>query len=364
MKSKTMLLTGFRKPLEFREIEIPELKEGEILVKIEAAGVCGSDIHMWKGEDPRTPLPIILGHEGVGRIVEIKGDKFSVDGKKLASNDRILWNRGVTCNECYACKILKDPSLCENRKVYGINMSCDDEPYLNGCYSEYIILNPKTDIFRIDEELDPAILVTASCSGATVAHGFDILNESLIGKTVVVQGPGPLGAYSVAFAKELGATNIIVIGGSKARLELCREFGATMTLNRHDLSVEERFKEVMKITNNRGADLVVEAVGVKGVVEEGLKLVRKGGTYLAMGFAQPAGKEEVDFYLDVVNKNINIQGVWVSDTRHTKQAMDLVMKNKDKFSKLITDRFKLEEANEAVKVMDNKDALKAVFTFD
>lgn len=364
MKSKVMVLSEFRKDLVPKEIEIPELQDGEVLVKMEAAGVCGSDVHMWKGEDPRTPLPIILGHEGVGKIVKIKGEKFTVDGKKLNVDDRILWNRGVTCNECYACKVLKNPSLCENRKVYGINVSCAEKPYLNGCYSEYIILKSKTDIFQVDEYLDPAILVTASCSGATVAHGFDMIDTNLIGKSVVIQGPGPLGAYSVAFAKELGATNIIVIGGSETRLKLCREFGATMTLNRHDLSKEQRYEEIMKITDNRGADLVVEAVGVKGVVEEGLKLVAKGGTYLTMGYAQPAGKEEVDFYIDIVNKNIKVQGVWVSDTKHTKQAMDLVIQNKDKFSKLITDRFKLEEANKAIEVMNNKETLKAVLTFE
>ena len=95
MKSKAMVLTGFRQPLEMQEFEIPALKEGQILIKLDAIGVCGSDVHMWKGEDPRTPLPIILGHEGVGTIVDMHGPKNSIYGEALKEGDRILWHRGM-----------------------------------------------------------------------------------------------------------------------------------------------------------------------------------------------------------------------------------------------------------------------------
>ena len=121
MKTNTMVLTRFNEPLVPEEIEIPALRPGEILIKLEASGICGSDVHMWKGEDPRTPLPIILGHEGVGRIAAMNGVHHTVDGKPLHEGDRVLWNRGVTCGECFACKVLLKPWLCENRKVYGIN---------------------------------------------------------------------------------------------------------------------------------------------------------------------------------------------------------------------------------------------------
>lgn len=359
MKSKAMVLTEFNKPLECIEFEIPTLEEGQVLVKIEAAGVCGSDVHMWKGEDPRTPLSIILGHEGVGRVVDVCGNKKYVNGEQLESGDLILWSRGMTCGKCFSCKVLNEPSLCENRKVYGINISSFEEPHLNGCYSEYIILRENTDIFKVDEEVDPAILVSASCSGATIAHAYDMTKIS-VGDSVLIQGPGPLGVYAVAFAKELGASNIVVIGGSKERLELCKEFGATEVLNRHDLTIEERRKKVFEITQGRGVDLVVEATGTKGTVEEGIKLLRLGGTYLSTGYAQPAGFEQIDFFTDVVRKNITIKGTWVSDTRHTYQAMKLVLNNKELFSKLISHRFTLECANEAIQAMNSKKALKAV----
>jgi threonine dehydrogenase-like Zn-dependent dehydrogenase len=360
MKSKAMVLHEFKKPLELKEFEVPLLKEKQVLVKIEAAGVCGSDVHMWKGEDPRTPLPIILGHEGVGRVVEVKGNKRYVSGEKVEAGDLILWNRGMACGECFECVVLNEPSLCRNRKVYGINISCDTEPQLNGCYSEHIILRENTDIFKLDTNIeDSSILVSASCSGATIAHGFDMVKANM-GETVVVQGPGPLGVYAVSFAKNLGASNIVVIGGSESRLKLCREFGATHILSRKLMSVEERREAIHEITAGRGADLVVEAVGANGAVEEGIKLIRTGGTYLTTGFAQPAGVESIDFFTEVVRKNIKIQGVWVSAARHTYQAMQLVLKNQELFSKMITHKFKLEEANKALEAMNSREALKAV----
>ena len=358
MKSKAMVLAAFNRPLEAREVPIPKLEEGQVLVKIKAAGICGSDVHMWKGEDPRTPLPIILGHEGVGTVADVKGKRNTADGLQVNEGDLILWNRGISCGMCFACKVLKEPSLCQNRKVYGINMPCSRPPYLNGCYSEYILLTADTDIFRILGDIDAAVMVSSSCSGATIAHGFDMINQK-VGDTVVVQGPGPLGVYAVAFAKKLGASKVVVIGGSPSRLGICEEMGA-ITLNRHETTVDERREFIMDITGGRGADVVVEAVGSKGAVEEGIKLLRHSGVYLSTGFAQPAGMEQIDFYKDVVSKNIRIQGVWVSDTRHTWQAINLMMENPDAFSKIITHRFSLDEANDALEVMASRTALKAV----
>lgn len=362
MKSNTMVLRAFKQPLVAEEIEIPALREGEILVKLEASGICGSDVHMWQGEDPRTPLPIILGHEGVGRVAAMNGAHVTVEGDPVHEGDRILWNRGVTCGECYACKVLLQPWLCENRKVYGINRSRDEKPYLNGCYSEYLILAPRTDLFLVDEAVDSSVLVSASCSGATTANAFDMVKINP-GDTVVIQGPGPLGVFGVAFAKLAGAGQVVVIGGSEDRLALCREFGATHTINRRELGAEQRLEAVLHLTHGRGADVVFEAAGSKGAAQECLNLARKGGTCLLSGYAQPVGAEEIDFFSQVVRKHLAIQGVWVSDTRHTRQAMKLVLSQPEQFGKLITHRFVLSQANEALEAMKTRQALKAVLEF-
>ena len=308
MKSTAMVLTAFGRKLEQKEIEIPQLREGEILVKITAAGVCGSDLHMFKGNDPRTPLPIILGHEGVGEIIEIKGKRFSVDQEELKSGDYIIWNRGVSCGHCYYCAVVGTPALCPRRWVYGITKPCDQRPYLNGCYAEYIILSPDTDIFKLPPDIDPAIIVSASCSGATAAHCFDYVKPRT-GDVVLIQGPGPLGIFAAYFASLHGAGEIIMIGGTDKRLEMAKKFGVTTVLNRKHTSEEQRKEIIKELTGGRGVDYAIEAVGTAAAVKEGLSLVRTGGIYLSAGFGDPNGSVEVDCFWDIVRKNLTYQGI-------------------------------------------------------
>jgi threonine dehydrogenase-like Zn-dependent dehydrogenase len=126
---------------------------------------------------------------------------------------------------------------------------------------------------------------------------------------------------------------------------------------------QQRLEAVRTLTHGRGADLVLEAAGACGAAREALDLARPGGSCVLTGYAQPVGTEEIDFYSQVVKKHLKIQGIWVSDTRHTRQAMELVLEQPERFSKLITHRFPLEEANNALVVMQTKEALKAVLTF-
>ncbi|MTI96440.1 MAG: zinc-binding dehydrogenase [Firmicutes bacterium] len=354
-----MVLEEFNKPLVLRDFEIPHPKPGQLLVRMLAAGVCGSDLHMYQGEDPRTPLPLILGHEGVGRIEAIGDEAVSVCGRRLQTGDVVLWNRGVSCGRCWYCQILKQPALCTQRQVYGINLGLNDPPGLNGCYSEYILLRERTDLFYVPPGVDPAALVSAACSGATVAHGYEL---APVGPedTVVVQGPGPLGIWAAAMARVLGAGQVIVIGGSPERLELCKRFGATGVLNRRETSVGERQQEIMALTDGRGADLVVEATGHQSAFIEGVELLRRGGTYLCTGYAQPVGTADLDPYRHLVGRGVKIQGVWVSDTAHVRQALALALRNPEHFAQMVTLRLPLERANEALAAVAAKQALKVI----
>lgn len=359
MKNKAMVLESFNKPLVMRETEIPALKPGEVLIKLTASGVCGSDLHMYRGEDPRTRLPIILGHEGVGIIADISGKKNSVEGEKLQISDPVMWNRGYTCGECYYCKVLKQPSWCPNRKTMGINIFPTSEAPLTGCYSEYIILQKHADIFKLPEGLDHAALVAASCSGSTIAHAF-MEAAPQPGDTVVVQGPGPLGLFAVAFAKAHGAQNIFVIGGSPSRMEICTKFGATHLLNRRETTIAERRDIVLEATHGRGADYVIECTGIPDAFVEGIELCRIGGAYVCTGYAQPLGDVVIDPFKHVVRRNIRLHGVWVSQTEHTYQALQMVLQNPDLFAQIVTHRLPLAQANEALELIAKKQALKVI----
>ncbi|MCD6231334.1 zinc-binding dehydrogenase [Candidatus Aerophobetes bacterium] len=353
MKIRVSVLREFNEPLLIEERELPSLKEKEILVRIKSSGVCGSDIHMWKGKDLRTPLPLILGHEGVGVVEDIKGKKQDIFGERIKIGDFIIWDRGLVCGNCYFCVIKKEPSLCVNRQVYGITR--------DGCYATHIILLKETKIIKIEEKIDPAILVSASCSGATAAHA---ISQCEISKedTVIIQGPGPMGIFALAFARERGAEKVFVIGTkrSEKRLKLCLEFGATGILNINETSFEERISYIKEETKGVGASVVINCTNSSSALREGLKMTAPGGTYALPGIATPIGDTPVSFYEDIVRKNIKIQGIWVSDTAHLYQAVRLILSKKYPFEKLITRKFSLKEATEALKSVDTRKVIKAV----
>jgi threonine dehydrogenase-like Zn-dependent dehydrogenase len=359
MESKAMVLEKFNEPLEMRTFPIPKLKEGEVLIKVKAAGVCGSDVHMWEGRDPRIRLPMILGHEGVGEIVEMDGEKRDVYGNPLHVGDKVLWNRGVTCGRCYFCKVKMEPSLCPHRWVYGIHTSCAESPYLTGNYTEYLPLVREVDLFKIESETDLQVLVPASCSGATAAHAFD-LSRMESGDSVLVQGVGPLGIFAIAFAKSFGASQIIATGGTEERLNMCKAFGANLLLNRNQLSKKDRKEAVMEVTHGLGVDVAFEMAGEPEALKESISLVRTGGACVSAGFGEPHGTIELDCFHDIGRKNLRLQGVWVSETRHTHMALQLILSRIGDFTKLITHRFSLAQANEAIRVMKTKEAVKAL----
>jgi threonine dehydrogenase-like Zn-dependent dehydrogenase len=359
MEAKAMVLEKFNEPLVMKAFSIPRLREGEVLVKIEAAGVCGSDVHQWEGRDPRIRLPMILGHEGVGEIVELKGEKKDIYGNPLKSGDKVLWSRGVTCGHCYFCKVKMEPSLCTNRWVYGIHTTCAEPPYLTGNYAEYLPMDQRVDFFKMERDTDLQTLVPASCSGATTAHAFD-LSRMESGDSVLVQGVGPLGIFAVAFAQSSGASQIIAIGGTEERLRMGQSFGATLVMNRNKLSKKERKEAVMDITHGLGVDVAFEMAGELDAMSECISLTRTGGACISAGFAEPRGKMEVDPFLDIGRKSLRIQGVWVSDVRHTHMALQLILSRKEDFKKLITHRFPLALANDAIKAMKTREAVKAV----
>jgi threonine dehydrogenase-like Zn-dependent dehydrogenase len=171
---------------------------------------------------------------------------------------------------------------------------------------------------------------------------------------------GPLGIFSVAFARSRGASAIIVIGGTEERLRMCKAFGATLLLNRHHLSEKERKERVMEATRGRGADVAFEMAGEPEAMKECISLTRTGGACVSAGFGEPHGKIELDCFHDIVRKNLHLQGIWVSDARHTHMALQLMLSRLDDFQRLITHTFPLERANDAIRVMKTKEAIKAV----
>jgi len=251
------------------------------------------------------------------------------------------------------------PSLCPGRWVYGIHTSSIEPPYLTGNYAEYLLLVAETDLFKIESDMGLETFVPASCSGATAAHAFE-LSKMESGDSALVQGVGPLGIFAIAFARSHGASQIIVIGGTAERLKMAQIFGATQILNRHQLSLKERNEAVMALTHGRGVDVAFEMAGEPDALKECISLVRPGGSCVSAGFGEPHGTVELDCFHDLNRKNLSLQGIWTSDVKHTHMALQLILNRLEEFKKLITHRFPLNQADEAIWVMKNKEAVKAV----
>jgi len=365
LKGKAAVLEKFHEPLAIREYEVQPLKAGEVLVEVAGAGVCGSDVHMWEGRDPRTILPIIPGHEGVGRVADLGGPKKDIFGRDLKPGDAVMWERGIMCGHCYYCVVRKQPALCPNRLTYGLSIGCADPPHFQGNYAQYLHLRATgSHMIKLEGvagDVKPEVLVPATCSGATAASAVEQCGVRP-GDTVVIQGPGPVGLFVLAFVREHGAGDVIVIGteADKGRLELCREFGATDTLVIGELDQEERRQYVLDRTHGVGANVVLDCTGVPQAMPEGLSLVAPYGGYCFPGIATPVGEVSIPVFEMMARKNVRMQGVWCSDTNHLYAAIRLVAAGRYPFEKIVTHTFPLEEATDALRKMQSREAMKAV----
>src|SRR5947209_17618878 len=172
--SSAAVLVNYQQPLQQRSYPLPEgIAPGEVLVRVEMAGICGTDVHLWLGQLP-IPLPVILGHETVGRIERV-GSGLSKDwrGMPLSTGDRITWASSIVCGECYYCRLKRQPTRCLFRKAYGISYSSDEAPHLRGGYAQFIHLRAGTAIFRVPDSVPTESVVGAGCALATVLQAFD-----------------------------------------------------------------------------------------------------------------------------------------------------------------------------------------------
>jgi threonine dehydrogenase-like Zn-dependent dehydrogenase len=360
-----MVLEAFGEPLVERTYEVADLAPGEVLCRVTAAGVCGSDVHMWQGRDPRTPLPLILGHEGVGTIAELAGAKRDLLGRALQPGDPVVWERGLMCGQCYFCVVRKQPALCPHRRTYGISVGCSEPPHFSGCYAEVIHLRAGCHLLRLDDDTDPALLAAASCSGASATHAVELAHIER-GCNVLVIGPGPLGLFCLALAIDSGAGAVYLAGrtSSQTRLDLGRQLGATDVLVLDRMTPEQRREQVLDWTHGWGFDAILDCTGSPATIPEHLPEVAAYGTYALPGIATPVGEVGIEVFEHLARRNVNLQGAWVSDTRHLFQAIRLVQSGRYPLHKLVTHRLPLSQATEALHAMQGRQAIKAVLTIE
>jgi threonine dehydrogenase-like Zn-dependent dehydrogenase len=357
---RAAVLTEYNRPLEFRDFPAPpDPGPGEAVVRVEMAGICGTDVHLWKGELP-VPLPVILGHESAGRLIALgAGLEKDWRGQPLAAGDRVTWASSVVCGECFYCRVKRQPTRCLQRKAYGISYCCDDPPHLRGGYGEYMHLRAGSGIFRLPDDLDTASLVGAGCALTTAIHGLERCPVAW-GDTVVIQGTGPVGLAALAVARQSGAGRIIAIGGPEHRLKLASGFGADAVID-FGTPEPERRRRVFEETGGYGADAVIECVGHPEAVNEGIELCRDGGKFLVLGQYANAGNISFNPHT-ITRKQLEVRGSWGFEPRHVDAAMKMLSLGEwgRLFAGQITHRFPLEQANEALRTVREWRAGKTV----
>ena len=354
MKKTSAYIKRFSEPLVIEEREIPPPVEGETLVEIKSAGVCGSELHIRRGKDPRIKPPIVPGHEGAGTIADMKGEiRDFFTGEKLRTGDKVIWERGIFCEECRFCRTADRQYLCPGRRIYGITE--------DGCYSTHITLKAGTHIVKLPADEDLTRIVSTSCSGATAAHAIEKV-QLRKGETALVIGPGPLGIFCTAYAKDACASKIFVFGTKRSveRLAVAKEFGADRLLVIDEKPFEERKKIILGETEGEGVDVILECSGNIRAIKESLELVSRGGRIAIAGIGTPVEELSIDFYSRIAKRNVTVAGVWVSDTNHLKKAIEIVQSGKYPFEKLVTNTYPLEEINRALSDLENRKTHKSV----
>jgi threonine dehydrogenase-like Zn-dependent dehydrogenase len=359
---RAAVLAKYQQPLEIRTYPAPaEPGPGEAVVRVQMAGICGTDVHLWLGQLP-IPIPVILGHETVGHI-ESLGPGLEIDwrGRPLAPGDRITWASSIVCGECFYCRVKRQPTRCLARKAYGISYCADDPPHLRGGYAERIVLRRGSSIFRLPEGLPTEAVVGAGCGLTTALHGLERAQVRL-GDVVVIQGAGPVGLAALAVARQDGAAKVIVVGGPQHRLDMARKFGAAAVISVEEVPDPlERRRMVLELTGSFGADVVVECVGHPSAVPEGMELCRDGGTYVVLG--QYANAGEIAFNPHTITrKQLQVVGSWGFEPRHVDMAIAFLERPEwtSRFASQVTHRFPLDQANEALETVRDWRAGKTV----
>lgn len=359
---KAAVLEQFKNALQLRDYPLPSsLEMGAALVRTEMAGICGTDVHLWKGELP-IQLPVILGHETVG-VIEQLGAGLTHDwsGQPLKSGDRVTWTSTTSCGKCYYCAEKHQPTRCPQRRAYGIGYRSDQPPHFLGGYAEFHYLRPGANIFRIADDLPTESVIGAGCALITAIHGVERTGIEWQ-DTVVVQGAGPVGIAALAVAKSAGASSVTVIGGPAHRLEMAKKFGADHVLNLDEFKTSEaRVNKIRELHRGFGADVVLECVGHPSVITEGMEMCRDGGKYLVLGHYCNAGPVEFNPHI-ITRKQLQVFGSWSSEPRHMRAALDFLRANRLRFPfhEMVTHRFKLDQANEALATTADWRAAKSV----
>lgn len=324
---------------EVRQVPVPEIGARDVLIRVRAASICGTDLHIYSWDrwaQRRLRPPLVFGHEFCGHVERV-GDEVT----GLKEGEFVSAEMHVACGLCYQCRTGQS-HICQNVRIIGIDA--------DGCFAEFVKI-PATNVWKID----PAIPVEYAAILDPLGNAVHtVLAGEIAGMSVAITGAGPIGLFSIAIAKACGGAPVFVTEPHPYRQKLAMKMGADVVL---DPTSSDAVAEVMNRTSGVGVDVVLEMSGHPDALRQGFQMLRRGGRISLLGI--PAKPLEIDLANDVIFKGAIVQGIngrRVFDTWYKMQA--LLKSGALKLDPLITDRMPLADFDKGIQMLLSGDASK------
>jgi threonine 3-dehydrogenase len=317
---------------ELQMVDIPQIKEDEVLIKVKATSICGTDVHIYTWDEwseSRVNPPYVFGHEFAGEIVEV-GSKVT----NVVLGDQVSAETHIVCYECPQC-LTGDYHICKNTKIIGVDT--------HGCFAEYVAL-PAVNVWKNPKDMPYDVASVQEPMGNAV---HTVLAGDVAGKTVAVIGCGPIGIMAVGVAKAAGASQVIAVDLNEYRLDLATKMGATTVINAKENNPVDL---VMELTDGNGVDVICEMSGHPVAMNQGFKMVTNGGRVSILSL--PVRPVELDITNDIVFKGVTVQGITGRKMYTTWQQVSRLLKSGQVDVKpMITHHFPLEDFEKGFDLM-------------
>jgi len=337
---------------EISTVDVPKIKKNEVLVKVKAASICGTDVHLWNwnewAQNRVRKIPLIFGHEFAGEVLEIGDDVTSVE-----EGDMVSAETHIVDGTCYQCQTDR-MHVCQNMEILGVDR--------DGAFAEYVVL-PERNAWKNDPNLDPAIASIQEPLGNAVQAVLPRDHiEDVAGKNVAVLGCGPIGLMAIAVLKALGAAKIFATAGglNKVRMELAKRMGADTIL-----SASEEGKSIVKVirdaTDGNGVDAALEMSGSPVAVRQAFEMLTPGGRVSLLGILEKP--MELDLNNAVVFKAATVYGITGRRMFQTWHQVKGLLSNPDfrnKIASIITHKIPMKDVAKGMGLINSKQAAKVV----
>ena len=326
------------KEIIFKEVQIPDCKEDEIVIKTMRIGICGRDIHVYYGEHPNTSFPVTQGHEVSGEVIKI--------GKKVVDfkiGDKVTFQPQIVCGQCYPCKNGLY-HICDKLRVRGFQAP--------GAAVEYFVIN-EDDAIKLPDKM--SFDKGAMIEPIAVACGAISKVSKIEGKNVVVLGAGPIGNLTAQTAKALGAKAVLITEINEFRLDIAKKVGIDYIVNPTKANLLD---EIITAFGADKADIIFECIGLNQTVNDAIKIARKGTDIVLVGVY---GENPTIDLNSIQNEELRLIGTLMYQKKDYYKAIELVESGKIKLEPLITNHFPFDKYNDAYQYIEkNKEKVMKV----